>query len=129
MIEVTLGNIINNISIFQQISQEKSTLPAVTAYKIARIFMTLENEIKYFQDTRKTMIEKYCQRLDDGGMKVDENGNILIKEECIDTFNKESEDLLSATLTLNVPLLKLEELESLNFSIEQMTALMPFIQE
>ena len=129
MIEVSLGAIINNINIFQEISNKKDTIPAVTAYKIARILIALENEIKFFQETRKILVEKYCQRLEDGGIKTDENGGILLKEDMVEDFNKESEDLLETIVELNVMPLKLEELDNLNFSISQMSVLMPFIQE
>lgn len=129
MIEVTLKSVIDNLDTFQTISQKSEILPAVLAYKLTRILLQLENEINIFHKAREQLLNKYCQKDNNGQFITDEKGSILLQDGVEQNFNEEFNQLINTTIDLNVNKIKLNELEPLQLSLQQMTALMPYIEE
>jgi len=82
-------------------------LPISTAYKIQKNFTKLEDEVKQAEVIRKKIIDKYKEG------KEDENGNVDIKEDCVEYFNKEIEELFTQEVELELKKINVEELEGI----------------
>jgi hypothetical protein len=126
MITLKLRDIVDNIGLLQDFSQQK--MSAVAAYKAARLLGQLTDEYNLFQKSRSNLIDKYCEKDENGQMKV--NGdNATIKKECIPEFEKEMQSLLDTKLEFNCSKFTLNELENLEFTPGQMYMLKNFIEE
>lgn len=127
MIEVSLREIVESIPTFQEISQKEINIR--TSFKIARIMQALETEYKTFSEMREAMLQKYGEKDEAGQLKVTEEGNYSIKQDCIVEFNSEISNLLSTTVQLNVSSISLNELEELTISPSKALSITSFIEE
>ena len=57
MIEIKLGEIMSSMDTMQKLANV--SFKGKTAFQIARILKKLDDEIKTFNDTRSTLIQKY----------------------------------------------------------------------
>lgn len=126
MIQIELRTIVDNIEIFNEFSRKN--MPAAAAYKAARILGRLTDEFNLYQKSRTALIEKYCDRNEDGTMKTD-GDNAIIKPENVAQCEKELQDLMNTKIELNVTPLTLAEVEHLEFTPAQMYMLKDFIEE
>jgi len=127
MIKVTINEILNSIAVFREISNK--SLPVKIAYQVARIIRELDKENTTFDETRKRIIETYCERDENGNMKITDEGNVILKNDTVEQCNKELEELLNTSLEINAELIQLDELEGINLTPNQILSISPFIQE
>lgn len=106
-------------------------LPIEQAYRIARINRELENELKLYETARMAVIEKYCDKDENGNPITDENGNINIsrKSKNYAPALAEINKLESESISINVEPISLEEFEDIKFTPEQIMNLMMFIKK
>jgi hypothetical protein len=77
----------------RKLAQQK--VPAVTAFKLAKLIKSLSEHKKLFDDTRLDLIKKYAVLDDKGEVKVDEQGNVeFSKEEDKVELQNQLEELL-----------------------------------
>lgn len=127
MIEVSLREIVESIPTFQEISQKEINIR--TSFKIARIMQALETEYKTFGEMRDAMLQKYGETDEIGQLKVTDDGNFSIKQDCIAAFNTDIANLLSTTVQLNVSPISLNELEELTITPSKALSITAFIEE
>ena len=128
MIKVTLRDILNSMNVFNELVQKE--LPAKVAFNTERLSEQLQTEYTRFENARNNILQKYCEIDEEtGNFKSDEKGDLLIKDGCIEAFNKEVADLLDTELEINASPLTLDSLENLNFKPAQMMLLKDFIEE
>ena len=118
MIKVELQNLLDSMPIFQELISQK--LAARTAFKVNKIVKAINKEYELFDETRRTIIEKYGDRDENGEIKSDENGNLQIKKDQTDEFVHELQELLTTEIELNVSPLFIEEIEDATFTPAQM---------
>lgn len=70
-------------------------LPISVALKVQRNAMKVDSEYKIANDLRRKIIEKYKD-------KQLENGNVQIKKEKLDDFNKEIDELMQQEVKLDL---------------------------
>lgn len=104
-------------------------LPARIAYKFAKLLKTISIEAEFYRTQYSLYIEEYGER--------DENGNLIFTndksikiipsklEECKNKFN----ELNQFEIELPTISFSLEELESLNITMNDILILDPFIEE
>lgn len=126
MIEVKLQEIADNIELLNDFAKQK--LPAATAYKAARILKLITEEYNLYQQSRTNLIDKYCERDENGNMKVEGN-NAIIQKDKVDECNAELQQLLDTTVELNAKKLSIKELDGLEFTPGQMALFSVFIDE
>lgn len=104
-------------------------LPLKTTYKFARLMKRVEEELSFYQTKFREIVEEYGVK-ENGEYKLTEDGtSILIipgKEiEC----NEKLIELRNLDVTIEGITFTIEELESLDISISEMTCLMPLIED
>ncbi len=127
MIEVSLTELIDSISVMQELGQ-KPMKPKV-AFQVARLLREIEKEYSLFQNQRTELINKYGARDETGELKRDDKGNYSVDRENIEAFNTDLKELLNQTLTLNVEAIMLNDLGEINITPNEMLLLQPFMKE
>lgn len=127
MIKVSLNDILNSNNIFREISNK--TLPVKTAFRIARIIRELDKENATFDEARRKIINKYADYDENGNIKQTDEGNIIIKQECIDACNNEIIELLNTIVEINVEKLHIDDLGDLELTPAQSLSLDAFVDE
>ena len=92
MTKLKLGQIVNTISLLAQLSTTK--LPIKVSYAVAKNVNKLEKELDFFNIEKNKMMDKYCEKNDDGTLKISEEGNAKILDKHLDDWNKEYNELL-----------------------------------
>ena len=126
MISIQINDLLNTTETLQSLSQK--TLKGRLAFSIAKLLKGAEQEIQQFNDTRMKIITKYGEKDENNELKTDEKGNCKIAPESIDEFSNELNDLLQTTVEINANKLRMEDLEDLEFTPNEMVILEPFIE-
>ncbi len=124
------------MSILLQLNQLKPkitnhTMPIKTTYKFTRLFKEIDENVEFFNKTLSDLLNNYGQKDENGEYILTEDGNgVKIKEdkydECLEKINELN--ALEANLIYQ-PIFKIEELENLELSMNELELLMPFIEE
>ena len=128
MIQVELGALLNMIPALQKLSDIPNASGKIL-YKISKIILKVNDEADAFTKAKERMIQKYSVPDENGGFKMDEHGNYLIKAELQKEFNEEFSQLIHTVVTLNVNKFQIDDFDNLNLTPQQMMPLMPFIEE
>lgn len=126
MIKVTLADAISAVPALESISQHNFN--GVNAFKIARLIRELNKEVELFNQERRNLIEKYCER-DKNGEMITEDGNIRLQESYIDNFNNTLQVMLDSEIEINASPLKIDSLEDITLTPQQAMSLEPFFEE
>ena len=126
MISVTLEQLINGSDAFKTLSQKP--LKARTAYAVGKILKSVDTEMQSFNDARMELIRKYGEKDDNNELKTDEQGNVRILPEVLDSFNNELHDLLETLVELNVNKIRIDDIEDINFTPSEMAQIGDFIE-
>jgi hypothetical protein len=126
MIEIKLNDVIQSLKILKSISQK--TLKGRVNFQLAKILRELNNEYNLFLKSREKLISKYGKK-ENGQLIIDEDGNYSINKNQLFNFNLELNELLDTKIDLNAEKIALKDIEDIDFTIEQMVALSPFIKE
>lgn len=127
MIEITLSQLIDSVSVMQELA--KKPMKTKAAFQVARLLREVEKEYTLFQEARKNLIEKYAERNTNGELKVDSDGNYNVPKEKIEPFNEELKEVIEQNITLNAEQININDLEEANFTPSEMILLLPFIYE
>ena len=103
-------------------------LPEDKTVSILKTLKEVDAELAIVQDSRMKLVEKYCQRDEDGQWKVDEIGNVLIVPEQITIFTTEQNELFNTTLELNCDKLDIDIFDSLMFTPKMLMDIEDFIE-
>ena len=126
MIKTTIGKLLAAKPFLQQLANTE--MSAKNAFKILKTLKEVDAELTIVQDSRMKLVEKYCQRDEDGQWKVDEIGNVLIVPEQITIFTTEQNELFNTTLELNCDKLDIGIFDSLMFTPKMLMDIEDFIE-
>ena len=107
-------------------------LKARSAYTIAKILKAADAEMETFNNSRVDLIKKYGEKKEDGELNTDENGNVRILPEALESFNTELKELLDTSVEINANKVKIEDLGDVEFTpaeIAQLDAFIDFDEE
>lgn len=127
MITLKMGDLLNATDTLQKLSQQE--LKARLALQIARMLKEAEREIQNFNEIRMNLIKKYGEKDESGEIITDDNGNCKIIPESVTVFSKELNELVEMEVEINANKIKLDDLDSLDFTPSEMVTLEPFIEE
>ena len=127
MIEATVGEIVESISALQKLINKP--LKTKVAFQVARISREIDKEFNVFQESKKTLIEKYGERNESGELITTIEGNYTIPKENIESFNNEMKDILEEVVQLNANKIKLDDLDGETFTPIEIHPLEIFIEE
>lgn len=126
MITITLEQLINSTDGLKGLSQKP--LKARSAYAVSKILKAADAEMSSFNETRMDLIKKYGEKGEDGELKSDENGNVRILPESLETFNKELQDLLKTEVEISASKIRIEDIDDVEFTAAEMAQLDDFIE-
>ena len=125
MITVKIANLLNSTEVLQKLANKE--LKARLAWSVARLLKAADQEIQEFNETRMNLIRKYGEKDTNGELITDEKGNCKIPDDVINTFTNELNDLVSSEVEINANKININDLENLDFTPSEMTALEMFI--
>lgn len=109
MTKLKLGQIVNTISLLAQLSTTK--LPIKVSYAVAKNVNKLEKELDFFNIEKNKMMDKYCEKNDDGTLKISEEGNAKILDKHLDDWNKEYNELLDIDIDIDIHKVQISKLD------------------
>lgn len=125
MIKLILGDIVDNIEVFSELS--KKEMPAIQAFHLAHILDRITKEYNLFQETRDKLIYKYGDHDENGKLIIDAEGHVNLNLDSTIAFNQELSELIREEIIINEEPIPLSALEKNNFTPGQMYLLQPLI--
>ena len=117
----TNQELINNIGALRSIAQKQ--LPVKISYAIAKNISKVDSELKIYNKERQKLVDKYAEKDKNGQPKIDKNNQYHIKKECLTTWNKDIQDLLSIEAEIDVYKFSVDLLDGFNISPLEMQVL------
>lgn len=125
--KITNQVLLNSIPTLQKLSKEQ--LPIKVSYTISKNIKAIEEELKIYEEERRKLIKKYAELDKEGKLKVNDNGNYVIKQENQLDFNKEVLELMSIETDINISKINLNVLEGLKVSPLEISSVNFMIEE
>lgn len=125
----TLSNIMVLNGLLQKIKDQK--MPIKTSYKLVQLANEIELKVKFFEEKMQEIVAEYGEKDEDGEFKrTDDGTGIRVKPNCAEICQQELFELSNLQVELNyTDTFSLDELNTLEISIEDLKTLMPFIKE
>lgn len=129
MIELTMDQLMNSVDVIQKLINSPTPLSAKISYQIIRIAREVESEYNLFQKSRTELIQKYAEKNENGEPILNNDRYQIIPDEQQD-FTKEYNEMMSATIQLNVEPLVLSDktMEELKLTALEWMKLEPFVK-
>lgn len=121
--------IINTINVLGKLNNAQ--LPIKVAYAISKNINKIESELKVYNTEKEKLIDRYAKKDEEGKLKADEYGNVNIKEEHIEEWNKDVKELLSIENEIDIHIIQLDNLLNSDYNISpaELTAIDFMIEE
>ena len=115
--KLTLSNerIVNTINVLGDLNNAK--LPVKVAYAITKNINKINSELKAYNEEKAKLIDKYAEKDKEGKLKADEYGNVTLKEEYIQDWNRDIAELLSIENEIDIHMINLDDLLNSNYNI------------
>ena len=115
-------------NLYNSIAQIK--LPLKTTYKFTKLMKRAEEEINFYQEKFREIVEEYGAKDEDGQYKMSPDGMSVViipgkESEC----NSKLVELRNLEVEINDIKFTIEELDGLNISISELGCLMPLIED
>ena len=107
--------IVNTINVLGELNNAK--LPVKVAYTITKNINKINSELKAYNEEKAKLIDKYSEKDKEGKLKADEYGNVTLKEEYIQDWNRDIAELLSIENEIDIHMLQLDDLFNSHYSI------------
>ena len=125
--KIIMADILNAIKPLEVLIDQP--LSFQTAYKVNKIKKVVQEEAEYYTTELRKLVEEYGDRDEEGNLKYDEKGDILLQPEKAFECNTKAMELLQIEVELNEPQITIAELESVTLSPNMVELLMCFIKE
>ena len=107
--------IVNTINVLGELNNAK--LPVKVAYAITKNINKINTELKAYNEEKAKLIDKYAEKDKEGKLKADEYGNVTLREEYIQDWNRDIAELLSIENEIDIHMINLDELLNSNCNI------------
>ena len=107
--------IVNTINVLGELNNSK--LPVKVAYAITKNINKINTELKAYNEEKAKLIDKYGEKDKEGKLKTDEYGNVTLKEDYIQDWNKDIAELLSIENEIDIHMINLDDLLNSNYNI------------
>ncbi|WP_195952607.1 hypothetical protein [Clostridium saudiense] len=107
--------IVNTINALSKLNNAQ--LPIKVAYAISKNVNKIESELKVYNTEKAKLVNKYGEKDKEGKLKVGENGNVSLKEEHIEDYNRDIKELLSIENEMDIHMIKLDDLLNSDYNI------------
>ena len=107
--------VVNTINALSKLNNAQ--LPIKVAYAISKNVNMIESELKVYNTEKAKLVNKYGEKDKEGKLKVGENGNVPLKEEHIEDYNRDIKELLSIENEMDIHMIKLDDLLNSDYNI------------
>lgn len=128
VVKVPMGLLRGKHESFITLGEKK--LPAAVAYKIAKIIREMEESLIFYNQRFQELLDEYAEKEQDGTYKMSEDKTyIIIQEGKRDSFQREYDELNQVEIEIKSSPISLESLEKYEFTADEFSTLVPFIEE
>lgn len=99
--QTTLRKLAENANILVSINH-KQGLSRKMSYAIAKNTKKIENELEIYNCERQKLLDKYCVKDEEGKNKIDENNQLKIADEHIESWSRDLEELLNIEVEIDI---------------------------
>lgn len=114
-IKLSNERIVNTINVLEELSNAK--LPVRVAYSIAKNINKINTELEVYNKEKAKLINKYAKKDNEGKLKTDEKGNIILIEKNIQDWNNDISELLAIENEIDIHMINLDDLLNSNYNI------------
>lgn len=107
--------LLNSVNVLSKLNQ--SQLPVKVAFVILKNTKEIEKELTNYFDAREKVVSQYAVLDDEGKPIPDEGGNLQFKEDCIEKWNSDIQELLGIKYSVNLQMVSINELFKSELSI------------
>lgn len=107
--------IVNTINTLGKLNNAQ--LPIKVAYAVSKNVNKIESELKVYNTEKAKLIDKYGVKDEEGKLIADEYGNVNIKEEHREDWNRDIKELLSIENEIDIHMIQLDDLLNSNYNI------------
>ena len=107
--------ILNTVNVLGKLNNTQ--LPIKIAYAISKNINKIECELKAYNTEKSKLLDKYSEKDEEGKVKVDEYGNVNIKEEYIEDWNRDIIELLSIENEIDIHMIQLDDLLNADYNV------------
>ena len=118
MIEVKLVDLVNSAEALKVLGDKP--LRGKLAYKVGKVIQAVSNELELYDKARRELLNKYCEKDENGEIIVSGDGNVQIMKDNIPDYNKEIAILNDTQIELNAVTLDLEDFEDIEMTPKEM---------
>lgn len=123
-----LQEILQFPSIYDKLRQ--SSLPVTLSYRLYRATQRVEEITKFFRDECEKVKEEFGEHNEDGSIKYDENGQLVVSHERIVECNQKVDELLNMEISDFDFSITLDQIPAtLEFTQDEIALLAPFIKD
>lgn len=126
MAKLTNKEIIEKVGMLGGISDRK--LPVKVSYAIAKNISKIESELKHYNKEREKIVDKYCEKDEEGNLKI-EDGNYAIKKEEKENWNKDMNDLQEIVVEIDAHTFNMDLLTGYDMSPNEMMCIDFMLEE
>ena len=90
------------------------------AYKVGKIIQQVSNELELYDKARRELLEKKKKKNENGSLKINDDGNVLVLKENIPIYNEEIKKLNETEIELNAVELDLDDFENIEMTPKEM---------
>lgn len=128
-IKLTNERIVNTTNTLGKLNN--SQLPIKVAYAISKNVNKIESELKIYNTEKAKFMDKYCEKDEEGKLNANEHGEVKIKEEHMEEWNRDIAELLSIENEIDIHMIQLDDLLNSDYSISpaELTAIDFMIEE
>lgn len=119
--KLTNRKIVNTINSIGTVSNR--SLPIKASYAISKNLLKLEKEAEIYNLEREKLLDKYSEKDEAGQRAVDKNGNVIIKKEHIEDWNREITELLDIEVEIDIHKFDLAVLDHVEISPQELMAI------
>lgn len=125
MIKLKISDLLNSTEVLQKLASKE--LKAKLAWQVSRMLKAAEKEMQDFNETRMNLIKKYGEKDSKGELITDDNGNCKILPTSTEAFSSELNELIGSEVEINANKIKIEDIESIDFTPAEMAQLEAFV--
>lgn len=105
-------------------------LPVFVAYKLMKLLKSLEEDVNFYRTKMSEIIDEYAEKDPNGQALQSQHGGVIIQNGKADECNTKIKELENMEVEDNSNIkFVLEELSSINFSINEMLSLECYIEQ
>lgn len=125
---LTLAKINQSIDILGKLNT--MPLPAKYAFRVTKLIKKIEEELKFYNESRMKVFDRYAKKTPEGGLDVSEKKEVLFetdedKAKCMAELN----DLLSTEIEINFEKIPIDKIGDATFTPSELVMMEDFFEE